>query len=186
MIYHIAAITENNGIGLNNDLITRSKEDLQNFKKLTTGQIVVMGRKTFESMGSKPLPNRLNVVITSNPKFVLEEQYSNLCNENTKIIWYLVPEECKNTLGNYLMDYLNDDLLIDQEKDVYIIGGGEIYKQTIDWVDALIISHFPITTEADTFYPKIDKNQWTVDTTDVKENFVITKYIKINFDEKEF
>lgn len=176
MIYHIAAVTDNDAIGFENNLVTRSKEDLKNFKELTSGQVVVMGRKTFESMGSKALPNRTNVIVTSNPDFVI----GNKGEFSGDIVWYLVPDECKDNLPNFLIDLLIEEYE-SQDKDIYIIGGGEIYKQTMDWVDELIISHFPIVAEnADTFYPKIDRTIWNIAKADNREDFTIVRYVRAN------
>lgn len=176
MIYHIAAVTDNDAIGFKNDLVTRSKEDLKNFKELTSGQVVVMGRKTFESMGSKLLPNRTNVIVTSNPDFVIGKDGIN----GSNVMWYLVPDEVKDNLPNFLIDFLIEEYE-SQDKDIYIIGGGEIYKQTMDWVDELIISHFPIVVEeADTFYPKIDRTIWNIDNADNREDFTIVRYVRAN------
>ena len=101
MVNIIVAITENNAIGKDNKLLFRLKKDLQNFKEVTTGQIVVMGRKTFESIG-KPLPNRVNAVITSNKVIEGVKVYSSLTNAIEKL----------------KMEF--------PEKEIFIIGGGQI------------------------------------------------------------
>lgn len=139
----IVAVTENNAIGRNGELLFHFKEDLKNFKKLTTNNIVLMGRKTFESIG-KPLPNRINIVLTKNAH-----------NIGTDII-------CKKSLEEALQ-YAKD---ISNEKDLYIIGGGQLYKEALqkDIVDEVILTRIKAKVEdADTFFPKLDyANEWTI------------------------
>ncbi len=145
MVNIIVAITENNAIGKDNKLLFRLKKDLQNFKEVTTGQIVVMGRKTFESIG-KPLPNRVNAVITSNKVIEGVKVYSSLTNAIEKL----------------KMEF--------PEKEIFIIGGGQIYKEALnnDLVDTLYITKIKKEVlDADTYFPEIDyRKKWRI--TDVK------------------
>ena len=130
------AIGENNEIGYRNGLLWRLPADLRRFKELTTGHTVVMGRKTFESLPNGPLPNRTNVVISRNPGF---------------------------THPHCLVFSSFDEALIklSGEKEVYIIGGGEIYRQGLPWASKFYLTQvhasFP---EADTFFPVIDRTKW--------------------------
>lgn len=145
MVNIIVAITENNAIGKDNKLLFRLKKDLQNFKEVTTGQIVVMGRKTFESIG-KPLPNRVNAVITSNKVIEGVKVYSSLTNAIEKL----------------KMEF--------PEKEIFIIGGGQVYKEALnnDLVDTLYITKIKKEVlDADTYFPEIDyRKKWRI--TDVK------------------
>lgn len=109
-MFLIAAINEEGVIGKNNDLPWKLKEDLRRFKNLTTGHIVVMGRKTFDSLPSGPLPNRIHVVITSN---------KSLYNETNEYIHYIPLDDSTN----YIMT-----LHEKTKKDVFIIGGATMYK----------------------------------------------------------
>jgi len=132
----LVAKGKQNQIGLNGKMPWHLHDDLQNFKKLTTGQVVIMGRKTFESIG-KALPNRLNFVVTSNPENV-------------------------NAYGVCLFENLEKAIKKAREtgKEIFIIGGGKIYEQSIKLADELIITEVDYNGEADTFFPKIDRKKW--------------------------
>ena len=130
----------------------RSKEEFKHFKETTTGFPVLMGRNTFESFG-KPLKNRLNIIITRNPekKYEFEElKYFTSLEEAYKFC------ESKN-----------------YEK-VFICGGGEIYRASINEVDELIISVMNLETEGDTFFPEISEKIWKV--ASIKENAEFSVY----------
>ena len=111
----IVAVGENNEIGKNNGLLWHIPEDLKNFKKITKGKMVVMGLKTFESIG-KPLVGRKNVILSRDKikKYKIEKEYMD----------YNV--EVYNSLQDFIQRY------IDTEEEIFIIGGGEIYKQFLD------------------------------------------------------
>ncbi|MBN3581758.1 dihydrofolate reductase [Algoriphagus aestuarii] len=133
----IAAVAKNGVIGKENDLVWRIPTDFKRFKALTSGNYILMGRKTFESLG-KPLPNRTHLVITRNPN-------------------YKVPE------GHHVFESVEDAFIycnkIAVEK-LYVIGGGEIYRQTISIADELVITEVDATPEGDTYFPKIDSTDW--------------------------
>ncbi|MDY2585780.1 dihydrofolate reductase [Winogradskyella aquimaris] len=132
----IVAAGEDNAIGKDNDLIWHLKDDLKHFKKLTSGHHIIMGRKTFESF-PKPLPNRTHIVITR---------------QNN----YKVPD------GVIVVSNLEDALdAARNDNQPFIIGGGEIYKQSINLADKLELTRVHATFDgADTFFPDIDLNQW--------------------------
>jgi len=132
----IVAIGKQNQIGLNGTMPWHLSDDLKNFKKLTLKHPIIMGRKTFESIG-KALPGRLNFVITSNPKKVASYNICPVKNLEQAIK--------KATLTG---------------KDMFIIGGGSIYKQSLDLADRLIITHVNYAGEADTFFPEINWQDW--------------------------
>lgn len=146
MINIIVALTENNAIGRNNSLLFKLKRDLQHFKEVTSGNIVIMGRKTYESIG-KPLPNRVNVVLT--------KDVNNIFDYNDDINIFTDLEDAIETMKNTY-----------PEKDVFIIGGGQIYKEALDngLVDKLYITKIKKEVpDADTFFPMIDyKNEWCI------------------------
>lgn len=148
MVNIIVAITENNAIGKDNKLLFSLKKDLQNFREVTTGQIVIMGRKTFESIG-KPLPNRVNAVITREKQIDGVKIYTSL-------------EEAIKTLNDEYPD-----------KEIFIIGGGQIYKEALDndLVDTLYMTKIKKEVlDADTYFPSIDyKKKWRI--SDVKRYF---------------
>ncbi|RUT71088.1 dihydrofolate reductase [Flavobacterium cupreum] len=134
MIIMIAAVAENNALGKNNELVWHLPNDFKRFKALTTNHYIVMGRKTFESF-PKPLPNRTHVIITR------QKDYN--------------PEGC------IVVDSIERALAVCPEnEDSYIIGGGEIYNLALPYADIIEITKVHHTFEADTFFPKINKNEW--------------------------
>lgn len=135
MVSIVVAMGENNEIGFGNELLWHLPEDLKHFKKLTSGHPIIMGRKTYESIG-KPLPNRTNIVVSR------------------KSDWF---EEGVLIVGS-LKEAMKFAKKIDE--DYFIIGGGSIYKQTIDLVDCLEVTLVKAHLEADTFFPKIDEKIW--------------------------
>ncbi|MFZ2149902.1 MAG: dihydrofolate reductase [Minisyncoccia bacterium] len=136
MISLIAAIGKNYELGQKNALLWDMPADMKHFRDTTKGHTVIMGQKTFESIG-KPLPNRRNIVVTRNDSFRAEGVEISMSLEDTLELFKDVPEE------------------------VFVIGGGEIYKQSIDKADKLFITHvnknFP---DADTFFPEIVPIVW--------------------------
>lgn len=136
----IVAMADNNAIGKDNELLWHISEDLKFFKKKTLGCPVIMGRKTFESIG-KALPQRKNIVISRSKKEIEGVSVVNTFSEG----YSLAKKVCDET----------------QSKRCFIIGGGEMYAQAIKEVDELIVTHVHHVFEsADTFFPKIDKNEW--------------------------
>jgi len=137
MISIIAAVSEDNGIGKNNDLLWNIPEDLKRFKRLTYGKTVIMGRKTWESLPKKPLPGRKNIVITDIP-------YENIDNAVTA---YSI-EDALSKCGD--------------NEEVFIIGGGSIYKQFMPLAGRLYITHIRRKIPADVYFPEIDMNTWNI------------------------
>ncbi len=138
MLALIAAVAKNGVIGDKNDLLWHLPEDLKRFKELTTGKTVIMGRKTFESIYKrlgKGLPNRTNVVITRQTDMQ-------------------VPE------GVILQSNIHDAMRSHAGSDIFVIGGGEIYRQTIDLADTLYITHMHQEFTGDTVFPPIDEKKW--------------------------
>ena len=152
MITIIAAIANNNALGKDNQLIWHLSADLKRFKKLTTGHHIIMGRKTFESIG-KPLPNRTTIIITRNKDYKQEG-----C---------LVA----HSLDEALKMVKNDD-------SPFIIGGAQIYKEAIKIVDKLDITFVHHDFEADVFFPEIDLKIWKE--TD-RENFKADEKNKFDY-----
>lgn len=125
----IACIDGYNYIGLDKNLLFRIKEDMSHFKESTTGQIIVMGRKTFESIGSKPLPNRTNIVMTSKETtdFLRQDkEYKNLFYaRDFDVLKY-------DTLGmDEVIAVHTEDFHWDAPEKIYIIGGGQIYESAL-------------------------------------------------------
>lgn len=131
----IVAISENYAIGRNGTMPWHLGSDLKRFKEITTGGVVIMGRKTYESIG-RPLPKRVNVVISRN-----------------------MPETEGVLVFRSIEDALNSSQIKGQ--NVFIIGGGEIYKQMMDKADNLYITEVKtVVDDADTFFPAIDNLKW--------------------------
>jgi dihydrofolate reductase len=135
MITIIAAIAKNNALGKDNDLIWHLPADLKRFKKTTSGYHILMGRNTFESIG-KPLPNRTSVIITRNNNYYKE--------------------------GCLIANSIKEAIELAGEKNAFIIGGAQIYKQALEsnLVDVLDITIVHKKFEADVFFPKIDSSIW--------------------------
>ena len=133
MISIIAAVAKNNAIGYKNKLLYWLPNDLKRFKSLTTGATIIMGRKTFESLPNGALPNRKNIVISRSVKA-------------------LPGCECYPSLESALDN-------CKQDENIYIIGGGKIYSQAIDFADRLCMTEIDdIPDNADTFFP--DYSDW--------------------------
>lgn len=138
MISAIVAVDNNWGIGFNGDLLEHIPEDLKYFKELTTGGTVIMGRKTWDSLPKKPLPNRLNIVITSTPR---ESE------ENVKL---MTLEEA--------MAYA----VVCRPQNVFIIGGGAIYEKLLPICKRVYVTKiFKDHDQVDTYFPNLDESdEW--------------------------
>ena len=133
MISLIVAVDEKGGIGYDGQLLAHIPEDLQRFKSLTTGHIVIMGRKTWDSLPRKPLSNRRNIVI------------SNQKQEN-----FMTIPECLEEIK-------------DIKDEVFVIGGGKIYKYFLPKADRIYITLIHKSFDkVDTYFPAIDKKEWTI------------------------
>lgn len=143
MISIIAAIGKNNELGKGNDLLWHMPADFKHFKDTTTGSPIIMGRKTFLSIG-KPLPGRKNIVITRDKTFK---------QQGIEVVHSL-----KEALETSRQDIDEQDI---DEKEVFVIGGGEIYKQAMEVADKLYITHVDMADkDADTFFPEIIPIVW--------------------------
>jgi len=130
----IVAASRNNVIGKDNQLIWRLSADLKRFKALTTGHTIIMGRKTFDSIG-KPLPNRTSVIITRQEDYKME--------------------------GCIVVHSLEEALqTVKKDEKVFIIGGGTIYKEAIDKADELFLTLVHAEFEGDTYFPEIKNETW--------------------------
>ena len=134
ILSHIVAVSENEVIGKNNELLWHHSEDLSYFKKRTIGKIMIMGRKTFESL-KKPLPKRFHIVIS---RSILESK-----DENVKFV---------NSLSEAYQ--LADKMTLSERwpEEVMIVGGGQIYKESLKDADFLYITRIPGEYNGDTFY----------------------------------
>lgn len=150
MISILVAIAENGAIGKDNKLLWHLPNDMRFFKNLTWGSVVVMGRKTFESIG-KPLPGRVNIVITSNGDWSID--------------------------GVQKATSIDEALKLAKEtncKEVFVIGGGEIYKQTIPLAKKMYITRVHHAFDADVYFPQYDGAEWKM--TDKLDFFIDEKH----------
>jgi len=134
MISIVVAAAQNNGIGKNNQLLWHMPADLKFFKNKTTGHTVIMGRKTFESVG-KPLPNRRNIIITRKTDFSVEG--AEVCHSLDAALSLCNPAE-----------------------ENFIVGGAEIYDQVMDRCDRIYLTLIYGEFDADTFFPPILQDFW--------------------------
>jgi dihydrofolate reductase len=134
MLSIIVAAARNNAIGNNNELLWHMPADLKFFKETTLGHPVIMGRKTYESVG-KPLPKRRNIVITRNADFSAEGVE--------------VCHSLEEALG-----------LLDETEENFIVGGAEIYKMSLPYCDRIYFTRIEGDFEADTFFPSFDPEEW--------------------------
>lgn len=131
----VVAMGRNNEIGHQNQLLWHLPKDLRHFKEITAGHPVVMGRKTFESIG-KPLPNRTNIVVSRQKDWFQE--------------------------GILIVGTIKEAIKFAKkiDEDIYIIGGGSIYEQTVDLADRIELTVVDGDFEADVFFPKISPGDW--------------------------
>ena len=129
MLYHIVGVANNRVIGTANKLPWHFSKDLQHFKKMTTGQTVIMGLKTFESLGCKALPNRTNFILDHTGAKPYPGQ----------IFFSTVDEALKNV----------------RTEHAFIIGGAQLYRTTIDRVDGIYLTRIHADFQGDVFYPEI-------------------------------
>ena len=158
----IVAIADNNAIGRNNELLWHISEDLKFFKRTTLGCPVIMGRKTFESIG-RPLPKRLNIVVSRSgyeaPEGVrvvasLEEAFDLAGVEILRSA-----QNDKESAQNDKQNVMSSE--VETSSRVFVIGGGQIYAQAISQVDSMVITHVhTVIEDADTFFPAIDPSVW--------------------------
>ena len=134
VISAVVVVDANNGNGKENKLLVHFPADLKRFKSITTGHSIVMGRKTFDSMG-RALPNRRNILIS---------RQSNLTAEGAEIASSL----------QEALDFCRD------EKEVFIIGGAEIFRQAFDIIDRIYLTRIHKSFDADTFFPEINDMDW--------------------------
>ena len=133
MLSIIVAKAKNNIIGKDNKLIWDLPEDLKHFKEITTGHTIIMGRKTFESIG-RVLPNRKHIVFSQNPDFKVDD-------ENVEVVHSL----------------LEIQSLIEAEEEAFVIGGAMIYNLLMPYVDKMYVTQINKEFEGDTFFPKISE-----------------------------
>lgn len=136
MLSIIVAKAKNNIIGKNNSLVWHLPEDLKHFRKLTTGHTIIMGRKTFESLG-RVLPDRKHIIFSQNPDFKVND-------ENVEVVHSLLQ--------------IQD--LIEGEEEAFVLGGAMIYNFLMPYVKKMYVTQINEEFEGDAFFPKIDEKVW--------------------------
>lgn len=136
MISLLVAAANNNAIGKNNALLWHLPKDMKFFKNITWGMVIIMGRKTYESV-DKPLPGRINIVITRQKDWKRDG------------VWVA------DSLANAIAQAKTSNC-----KEIFIIGGGEIYKQAMPLADKIYMTRVDATLEGDTFFPEILASEW--------------------------
>ena len=144
MISAIVAVDENWGIGFNGELLEKIPEDMKYFKELTTGNTVAMGRKTWDSLPIKPLPNRGNFIISRETPLLME-----------------------NKAIRMNLDMIKDTMEANKDENYFIIGGGQIYKELLPLCDRVYVTKiFKSHENVDTYFPDLDEpemwNTWRV------------------------
>ncbi len=139
ILSHIVAVSKNFVIGVNNTLPWKMPSDSKYFHDVTRGHVVIMGRKNYEANGNKALKGRTNIVITHRKDFHL----------NDSIVVHCLEEAIEYAASLH-------------EDEVFIVGGGEIFKQSLDLVDRIYITVIDTFAEGDTFYPGISFSKWDI------------------------
>ena len=165
-ISHLVAVSKNLVIGVDNNLPWNLKADLAHFKKYTLDKIIIMGRKTYESIG-RPLPNRINYVV------------SRTLNEIPGTVVF-------NSLESAISAAEQENIKMNRDNEIVIIGGGHIFQETSESMNKLIITMVDCDIDGDIYYPDIDLTRWDLIKTESYEknsendyNFKIEEYIKL-------
>lgn len=155
----IAAIAKNNVIGkANGEMPWHVKEEFQHFKQTTFASAVIMGRKTFETLG-KPLKGRENIIVTRNQNFKVDFEDTKIFHSLDESINY-----CKSK----------------KYEKAFIIGGGNIYSQSMPIATEMILSFMKFEAEGEVTFPKIKPDTWQLVSTEDREQFEIRRYVKLN------
>lgn len=160
----IAAVDENWAIGKNNQLLVRIPADQKFFREMTTGKVVVMGRKTLESFpNGQPLKNRTNIVLTHNKDYAV-----------------------KDAVVVHSMDELHEELKKYDSDDVFVIGGEKIYEQLLDECDVAHITKIDFAYDADAYFPNLDQNQdWEITGDSEEQTYFDLEYYFYRYEKKK-
>ncbi len=151
----IAAVDKNWGIGMDNRLLVRIPEDMKSFQKMTTGKVVVVGRKTLETFpGGQPLKNRTNIVLTQNREF-----------------------QVKGAQVVHSMEELLEELKQYDSQDIYIVGGESVYRQMVDLCDVAHITKIDYEYAADAWFPNLDeREEWELTADSEEQTYFDLEY----------
>jgi dihydrofolate reductase len=151
-----AAVSKNNVIGKDGKVPWYSNEELGYFKRLTMTSPIIMGRKTWESIG-KPLIGRLNVIITRNAEFT------------TPYREVVIFHSLKDAVSFFKTSVY---------EKIYIIGGAEVYKESIEFADEMILSEMNFNCEGSVYYPEYDGSKWILNSIELFTDFIVHHYIR--------
>lgn len=159
----IVAADRNWGIGKNNSLLVQIPRDQKMFREMTTGKVVVMGRKTLESLPQKqPLANRTNIVLSENPKF-----------------------KVKGAIVVHSMDELMEELKKYDDDDIYIVGGESVYRQLLPYCNTAHVTKIDYTYEADAHFPNLDELQeWHITADSEEQTYFDLEYVFLKYERK--
>ncbi|MEY8391433.1 dihydrofolate reductase [Lachnospiraceae bacterium] len=159
----IAAVDKNWGIGLNNALLVRIPDDMKRFRQITTGNVVVMGRKTLESFpGGQPLKNRVNIVVTSDREY-----------------------QVKDAVCVHSMEELAQELEKYKSDQIYIIGGESIYRQLLEQCDTALITKIEYEYQADAWFPDLDQmTAWELTQQSEEQTYFDLEYYFCKYERK--
>ena len=150
----IAAVDQNLALGVSGNLLFRIPEDLKLFKRLTTGHIVLMGRKTFEYLGCKPLPDRVNIVISTTKKY-----------DDGVITFERLTAAVEYSKHSF------------PDKDLYVVGGGRVYEESLKYADEVILTRYDRAYEdVDTYFPAVPETEFREEKTLLEGSFEDCKY----------
>lgn len=135
-VSQIVAISTNRAIGKDNDLVCHLPADMKFFRQTTTGHHIIMGRKNYESIG-RPLPKRTNVIISRNPSY-----------------------KAQGCITVSSIEEALDLAKKNGEDEAFIIGGGQIYKQSLNLTDTIYLTQVHTKLDGDTFYPDLEETEW--------------------------
>ncbi len=160
----IAAVDENWAIGKNNQLLVRIPADQKFFREMTTGKVVVMGRKTLESFpNGQPLKNRTNIVLTHNKDYAV-----------------------KDAIVVHSLDELHEEFKKYDSEDVFVIGGEKIYEQLLDECDVAHITKIDFAYDADAYFPNLDKNpDWEITGDSEEQTYFDLEYYFYRYEKKK-
>ena len=156
MVFCITAISQNGVIGVGGKIPWHSAEELKHFKNITTGFPIIMGRKTFQSL-NEPLKNRLNIIISKNNKTI---------SSKNNILQFASLYKAYNYLKKNCFD------------KVFICGGSRIYKNAIKHVDEMIVSVMNFEVDGDKYFPRINKNIWSITNQIQRKEFTVFYYTR--------
>ncbi|EOT26642.1 dihydrofolate reductase [Eubacterium sp. 14-2] len=159
----IAAVDKNWGIGMDNRLLVRIPEDMKSFQKMTTGKVVVVGRKTLETFpGGQPLKNRTNIVLTQNREF-----------------------QVKGAQVVHSMEELLEELKQYDSQDIYIVGGESVYRQMVDLCDVAHITKIDYEYAADAWFPNLDeREEWELTADSEEQTYFDLEYYFLKYEKK--